>query len=115
MVVALLLGLSGTVISGLMLYAIEENRGPLAGWVAQQSTPSVSPSLPARAVADDARDERHEDDAREEFWEETHEVLANLTLLLVGLHIAGVLFSSRAHGENLIRSMITGRKRGLDS
>lgn len=50
------------------------------------------------------------------FWgqkwiEEIHEAAAHATLILIGLHVAGVVFSSLSHGENLVRSMITGRKR----
>ena len=50
------------------------------------------------------------------FWgakwvEEVHETFANLTVGLVVFHVLGVLFSSFAHGENLVKSMITGRKR----
>lgn len=46
-----------------------------------------------------------------EWVEETHETVANLTLILVGLHIAGVIFSSKRHEENLVKSMITGLKK----
>lgn len=47
-----------------------------------------------------------------EWIEEVHEAAASLMLALVGVHLAGVLASSWLHGENLARSMITGRKLG---
>lgn len=45
-----------------------------------------------------------------ELWEELHEGLANISLLLIIVHLAGVLASSVRHGENLIRAMLTGKK-----
>lgn len=52
------------------------------------------------------------------FWdsktlEEIHEALAYTTLALVGLHVVGVVFASIEHSENLVKSMVTGRKRQL--
>lgn len=46
-----------------------------------------------------------------EWMGDMHETMANGTLILVGLHVAGVVFSSIRHGENLVLAMITGKKR----
>ena len=43
--------------------------------------------------------------------EEVHEGLAYFALSLVLLHVFGVIFTSIEHGENLVKAMITGRKR----
>lgn len=47
-----------------------------------------------------------------ESMEELHEVCANAWLVLVVLHVLGVVFSSIMQRENLVRSMVTGLKRG---
>lgn len=43
--------------------------------------------------------------------DDVHEAATNVSLALVVLHLVGVAASSRAHRENLVMSMITGRKR----
>lgn len=50
-----------------------------------------------------------------EWLEEVHEAAANLMLLLVGIHLAGVVVSSWLHRENLVRAMLSGYKRGAPS
>ena len=42
--------------------------------------------------------------------EELHEGLANLSLLLVAVHLVGVFSASLLHKENLIQAMLTGYK-----
>lgn len=85
MVLMLLLGLTLTGLTGLMLYGAEESAGPLAGLMAPFG-------------------------AFEDAFEEVHEFLAGFTLGLVGLHVAGAVFSSLLHRENLIKAMVTGVK-----
>jgi cytochrome b len=47
-----------------------------------------------------------------EWLSELHELVANTMLALVGLHVAAVVVSSRLHGENLARAMVSGCKVG---
>ena len=47
----------------------------------------------------------------EDWVEELHEGLVSFALVLVALHVAGVVYESILHGENLVRAMITGKKR----
>ncbi len=47
-----------------------------------------------------------------EWLEELHEALASGMLAVAVLHVAGVVVSSLAHRENLVRSMFTGYKHG---
>ena len=116
MVFALLLTLVLLVGSGLQLYALEENAGPLAGLTT--SAPSAGMSAPVVGSGDDEAFAEPGDGWRrqgraggEGWWGDVHEVLANLTLLLVALHIGGMLLASFVHKENLARSMVTGLKR----
>jgi len=103
MVILLLIFLSAVSWSGLEAYGAE-GHGPLA---------NQSDSFIGRALADEDENEDESETgetAGSEIWEEIHEVLANLTLILVLLHVAGVLVSSLMHKENLVRAMISGYK-----
>jgi cytochrome b len=77
-----------TVWTGLEFYAAEENAGPLVWWACGSLIPAAG-----------------------KVWEDLHEVLANLMLALVILHIVGAVLASLVHCENLVRAMITGDKR----
>lgn len=57
-------------------------------------------------------DDRAENGEIKEIAEEMHEMLANLLLLLVAVHVAGVAVESRALRRNLLRPMLTGSRRG---
>ncbi|MGE0289849.1 MAG: cytochrome b/b6 domain-containing protein [Bradyrhizobium sp.] len=87
MIVALLVGLVLTGASGLVVYGVEEQAGPLAAYVAHWP----------RAIG--------------KAFEEVHEFLANGVLLLVFVHVAGVIVESLLHRENLVKAMWTGEKR----
>ncbi len=84
MVIALLVSIILVAFSGMVLIATE-HQGPLAG------------TLFAGANG--------------EVMEEIHEFFANFTLLLVFAHVGGVVISSFLEGENLVKAMITGRKK----
>jgi cytochrome b len=86
MIMALIVSLSMTLLFGLLTYAAVEFSGPLAGFTAGVG------------------------DSTAHVFKEIHEFFANLTLVLVVFHVAGVLVAGLQHGENLVRSMITGRK-----
>lgn len=87
MVVALLVSAALTGLSGVAVYGAQELAGPLAE-VLRGTPPAATEAL-----------------------EELHEVLANFSLFLVILHLAGVALASLQHHENLVRAMITGYKR----
>jgi cytochrome b len=106
MVLALLLTLFVVTVSGLKVYAIEEGLGPLAA-----EAPALTLISPAYADDDEHDDGEHEkEEAAEEFWEEIHEASSNFMLLLIFLHIAGVIVSSRLHDENVVKAMFSGKK-----
>lgn len=104
MVIVLMLMLLLTSWSGIQLEELEES-------AKSANTTAHSYAFHLQIIKSAAADSEHkEESAGHEFWEEVHELFANITLFLVFLHVAGVIFSSMAHGENLVRSMVTGRK-----
>lgn len=90
MIVALLLSLIVTVLTGLLAYGAKEVAGPFANMLVEVG------------------------------WrwggalEDAHHAFAALTLILGCLHVAGAALESFMHRENLVVSMFTGYKRKND-
>ncbi|MDH5572997.1 MAG: cytochrome b/b6 domain-containing protein [Gammaproteobacteria bacterium] len=90
MIILLILSLLLTTLTGLLVYGAGEHAGPLADWFTSASGDN-------------------------EFWsdvfEEVHEFFANVTVVLIVIHVAGVIYESLLHKENLVRAMFTGYKK----
>ncbi len=56
----------------------------------------------------------HKKIGKNKLWKEVHESSANFLILLIIIHICGVVTSSFIHRENLILSIITGRKKTVN-
>lgn len=105
MVITFLVMLTVITLSGMKLYAVEEGKGPLASGVQMNF---VSPVFAGEDHDEDGEDVEH--GSSDEYWKEIHEFAVNLMLLLILLHIAGVVISSRIHNESLVKSMLNGYK-----
>jgi cytochrome b len=106
MTVALLLMLGVTAFSGMATLAAEEGEGPLAGVIAQNDGAERGVLLERE---EHGEGEDHE--GGEKAWEEIHETAANITLVLILVHLGGVVLASMVHRENLAHAMVTGDKR----
>lgn len=95
MIVALLITMSATVFTG---------------WLTlDPARVAMLPALPA--IVGPAFAEDGEGNGDGSVVGDIHGALANLMLLLVVLHVAGVVLASRKHKENLAAAMVSGMKR----
>lgn len=109
MIIVMLITLLVIVFSGLKTLATE-GEGPLATSVM---------SVLGVAYADDDehdddktyRDGHRQNEQKDDFWEDIHELMTSFMLFLVIVHVGGVIVSSWVHKENLIMGMITGVKK----
>ncbi|ARE84336.1 prokaryotic cytochrome b561 [Roseovarius mucosus] len=101
MVVALLVTLSGTAVSGWLM--------------AEPGRLALLPDMPQIVAPAWADDDGAYDGGAEDLLEEVHETLANLMLVFAALHVGGVVLASVRHRENLVRAMVTGDKRAPET
>ena len=117
MILFFLIGSIVVCLSGYKAYASKEMKSPLGF--------NTTVSFIANAYADENGREGHGDKherhgkhrngekgngERDSFWCEVHEMSAQFMLILIVLHVIGVAVSSKMHHENLVKSMITGKK-----
>ncbi len=106
MVIALLVFLAATVATGVVAYG-ERGKGPLAADGAVVATTVHAEENQARGGVV----ETEGSEGKKTGVGELHGALANITLVLVILHVLGVAVASYAHRENLAAAMLSGRKR----
>lgn len=112
MVYLLLFTLAATVLTGMTTLATERHQGPFAFFVA--ASPTAATTATERGGEKDsvhAAAANGDREPGEDAVEEMHEILANIVLGLALLHIVGVVLASVSHRENLVRAMVTGKKR----
>jgi cytochrome b len=95
MILALLIMVAATVGTGMVNLAQDDGTGPLASVVAKVERPARIPGQRRAPLLS----------------KQVHEAIANITLVLIVLHVCGVALAGFAHKENLVAAMFTGRKR----